>query len=188
MSFGLRQLGAHLFGNIWRQTKHELQTRKAQENNLLCQLPKEVGPCRGLDARFFFSPESGTCQPFAVNNVIFLWSYFVPFCPFLSHLVRFLILSTKYRVAQNKLDTKICFEAVTSTIRNFDDFKIWYQNVNQNLDIDSNFNLVKSFFLKIWCFENLKEYFHNFLAFAKTYYLSQFFQSKVKVIFSVYLT
>ena len=68
MSFGLRLLEAHLFGAIWRQTKHELQILKAKENSELCFLPKEVGPCRrGFSARFFFNSDSGTCEPFAVS-------------------------------------------------------------------------------------------------------------------------
>ena len=67
MSFGLRQVGAHLFGSIWRHTKHELQNLKAMETSNFCELPKEVGPCRALEARFFFNSQSGTCEPFAVS-------------------------------------------------------------------------------------------------------------------------
>ena len=67
MSFGLRQVNAHLFGTIWRQTKHELQTRKAKDTAHFCYLPKEIGPCRRLEARFFFNSESGNCEPFAVR-------------------------------------------------------------------------------------------------------------------------
>ena len=68
VSFGLRQVGAHLFGTIWRQTKYELQILKAEKTSNLCDFPKEVGPCRGLQARFFFNSESGTCEPFAVRT------------------------------------------------------------------------------------------------------------------------
>ena len=69
MSFGLRQVNAHLFGTIWRQTKHELQTRKAKDTAHFCYLPKEIGPCRSLlEARFFFNSDSGNCEPFAVSR------------------------------------------------------------------------------------------------------------------------
>ena len=70
MSFGLRQVNAHLFGTIWRQTKHELQNRKAKDTAHFCYLPKEVGPCRSLEARFFFNSESGNCEPFGVSSII----------------------------------------------------------------------------------------------------------------------
>ena len=67
MSFGLRQVNAHLFGTIWSQTKHELQDRKAKDTADICFLPKEIGPCRLLDARFYFNSESGHCEPFGVS-------------------------------------------------------------------------------------------------------------------------
>ena len=69
MSFGLRQVGAHLFGSIWRHTKHELQNLKAMETSNFCHLPKEIGPCRSNEARFFFNSQSGKCEPFAVSNI-----------------------------------------------------------------------------------------------------------------------
>ena len=78
MSFGLRLLEAHLFGAIWRQTKHELQILKAKENSELCFLPKEVGPCRGFSARFFFNSDSGTCEPFAVSPLRLQSSVWLP--------------------------------------------------------------------------------------------------------------
>ena len=68
MSFGLRQVGAHLFGSIWRHTKHELQNLKAMETSNFCHLPKEIGPCRSNEARFFFNSQSGKCEPFAVST------------------------------------------------------------------------------------------------------------------------
>lgn len=85
MSFGLRQVNAHLFGTIWRQTKHELQILKAKETSNLCNLPKEIGPCRGLQARFFFNSDLGTCEPFAVR--IEMTIVLVPTIFFLSSLV-----------------------------------------------------------------------------------------------------
>ena len=70
--YGFRLVQSHLFASIWSQTKDELQRLKAETISDSCYLPKDIGPCRGLEARFFFNSDLGTCEAFAVSPLVTL--------------------------------------------------------------------------------------------------------------------